>query len=70
LLPSFFPFFLPSFLLLGFGFELRALHLESRLLEPHFWCISLWLFCRWGLKNYLPWVALNHDPPNFRLPSS
>jgi hypothetical protein len=30
----------------------------------------LWLFWRWGLVNYLPRLAANHDSPNFSLPSS
>jgi hypothetical protein len=48
------------------GFKLRALHLQSRL-EPHFQSILLWFFWRWGLKNYLPGLISNHDPPNFTL---
>jgi hypothetical protein len=31
---------------------------------------SFWLFCRWGFMNYLPGLALNHDPPDLSLPSS
>jgi hypothetical protein len=30
----------------------------------------LWLFWRWGLLNYLPRLASNHDPPNLSIPSS
>jgi hypothetical protein len=30
----------------------------------------LWLFWTWDLKNYLPWLASNHDPPNLSLLSS
>jgi hypothetical protein len=28
------------------------------------------LFWKWGLMNYLPWMALNHDPPDLNLLSS
>jgi hypothetical protein len=39
-------------------------------LEPHLQSILLWLFWRWGLVNYSPRLALNHDPPNLSLPST
>jgi hypothetical protein len=29
-------------------------------LEPHLQSILLWLFCRWGLANYFPRLALNY----------
>jgi hypothetical protein len=28
------------------------------------------LFWRWGLENYLPWLAWSHDPPYLSLPNS
>jgi hypothetical protein len=40
------------------------------LLEPHLQSIWLRLFWRWSLVNYLPGLALNHNPPNLILPSS
>jgi hypothetical protein len=30
----------------------------------------LWLFWRWGLTNYLPGLAWNHNSPNVSLPNS
>jgi hypothetical protein len=62
-------------LLLGLGFELRVLQLQSKhstawtMLPAILLTILLWLFCRWGLANYLPWPALNHVPPDLSLPS-
>jgi hypothetical protein len=38
--------------------------------EPHPQSIFLWLFWRWGLVNYLPGLALKHNPPNLIIPSS
>jgi hypothetical protein len=32
--------------------------------------ILLWLFWRWSLKNYLPGLALNCNPPDLSLPST
>jgi hypothetical protein len=48
------------------------LFLQSRhfIFEPELQCIFLWLFWRWGLMNYLPWLFLNSDPPYLSLPSS
>jgi hypothetical protein len=38
----------------------QALYLMSHISSP----FLLWLFWRWGaLMNYLPELALNHDPP-------
>jgi hypothetical protein len=37
------------------------------LLELHLQLILLWLFWRWGLMNYLPGLASNHNPPNLSL---
>jgi hypothetical protein len=39
-------------------------------LEPHLQSILLWLFWTWGLENYLPRLASNHDPTDISLPSS
>jgi hypothetical protein len=39
-------------------------------LEPQLQFVLLWLFCRWGLLNYLPGLALNSDFPSLSLPSS
>jgi hypothetical protein len=39
------------------------------LFEPHLLSISLWLFWRWGLINYLSGLTLNHSP-DLSLPSS
>jgi hypothetical protein len=30
----------------------------------------LWLFWRWGLPNYLPWLTFNHNPLLLSFPSS
>jgi hypothetical protein len=60
------------FFLVVLGFEFRALHLLGR-------CSITWatlpaLFCdgvfQAGLRNYLPGLALNHDPPDFCLLTS
>jgi hypothetical protein len=59
--------------LVGLGFEFRAVGLQSRSLplEPHLQAILLWLFWRWGgLRNCLSGLALNLDPPHLSLPSS
>jgi hypothetical protein len=37
------------------------------LLEPHLQSILLWLFWRWGLKNYLAGLASNVQTPNLSL---
>jgi hypothetical protein len=42
----------------------------SGTLEPHFQSILLWLVWRFGLLNYLPGLASNHNPPSLSLPSS
>jgi hypothetical protein len=55
------------FFYMGLGFELRALHLQSRHSSA---CILLWLFWRCGLTNYFPGLALNHDLLNLSLPIS
>jgi hypothetical protein len=39
-------------------------------LEPHLQSILLWLFWSFSLMNSLPWLALNHDPPNLSPPRS
>jgi hypothetical protein len=39
-------------------------------LEPHLHSISLLLFWRWGLGNYLPGLASNLSPPYLSLPNS
>jgi hypothetical protein len=49
----------------GLGFELRALHMQSR----HSTTSALVIFDR-GLWNYLPYLTLNLDPPNLSLPGS
>jgi hypothetical protein len=65
------------FVLVGLGFELRASHLQSRF--SYFLNHTFSPFCSGyflemgggsGLKNYLPRLALNCDPPNLSLPSS
>jgi hypothetical protein len=40
------------------------------LFEPHRQSILLWLFWKWDLANYLPRLALNHDPPDLSFLSS
>jgi hypothetical protein len=40
------------------------------LLELHLQSIFLWLFWRWSLAIYLPWLGLHHDTPDLSLPSS
>jgi hypothetical protein len=37
------------------------------MLELHLQSILLWLFWRWILTDYLPRLALNHDPPDLSL---
>jgi hypothetical protein len=57
---------------MGLGFELRALHLQSRhsTFEPtHLQSILLWLF-KDGILKYLSRLALNRDPPGLSLQSS
>jgi hypothetical protein len=55
------------------GFELRALHLQSRCSTAsatslvHFALVILEMGV---LENYLPKLASNHDPPDLSLPSS
>jgi hypothetical protein len=40
-------------------------------LETQLQSILFWLFWKWGgLMNYLHGLALNHDFPDFSLPSS
>jgi hypothetical protein len=54
--------------LCNFCFHLQT---GALLLEPHLQSILFWLFWRWGgLMNYLPWLALNQDPPDLSLSSS
>jgi hypothetical protein len=49
------------------GFELAMQALYHLIKLP----ISfLWLFWRWDLVNYLPWLASNHKPLDFSLSSS
>jgi hypothetical protein len=64
---SFFNFFF----LVGLGFELMALYLQSRqsALKPH-QSILLWLYFWDGVSNCLLGLALNLDPPNLSFPSS
>jgi hypothetical protein len=52
----------------GLGFVLAelALYYLSHTTSP----FLLWLFWRWVLENYLPRLALNHDPPDLSLLSS
>jgi hypothetical protein len=38
------------------------------MLELHLQFVLLWLFWRWGLLNYFPWLASNRDPPYLSLP--
>jgi hypothetical protein len=39
-------------------------------LEPCPWPILLWLFWRWGFRNYLTELTLNCDLPNLSLSNS
>jgi hypothetical protein len=39
-------------------------------LKPHLQSIVLWLFWRWGLKNYFLGLASNLDATDLSLPSS
>jgi hypothetical protein len=43
---------------------------DALLLEPHLQSISLWLFWRWGLANYLLGLVSKCDPPDLSLPNS
>jgi hypothetical protein len=60
------------FFLVVLGFEFRALHLLGRCSIN--WATLPALFCdgvfQAGLRNYLPGLALNHDPPDFCLLTS
>jgi hypothetical protein len=57
------------FFLVGLGFELRqALYCLNHTSRP--FCSHLHPIWRWGLMNYLPWLASSLDPPNLSLPSS
>jgi hypothetical protein len=51
----------------GFVFSVFA-KAGTQPLEPHLQSILLWLLWRWSLKNYLPKLASNPDPPDFSLP--
>jgi hypothetical protein len=64
---GFFPFSKNIFLV-GQGFH--ACKVGTVLLEPHLQPILLQLFWRWNLKDYLPGLASNHNPPDLSLPSS
>jgi hypothetical protein len=61
----FFFFFFFFFFWLVLGFQLRVLCLQTGALpfEPHLQSIFALLM------NYLPWLALNHNPSEFNLPS-
>jgi hypothetical protein len=39
-------------------------------LDPYLKSTMLWLFCRWGVENYLPGMVSNLDPLNLSLSSS
>jgi hypothetical protein len=56
----------------GFGFELRVLHLQNR--PSTTWATPLVHFAliilEMGPVNYLPGLASNYDPPGISLPSS
>jgi hypothetical protein len=41
----------------------RACLTNALSLGPHLQSVLLWLFWRWGLENYLPWLASNCNPP-------
>jgi hypothetical protein len=63
-------FFFVVVVLVGLGFfkpGLGACKAGDLLLEPHLQSILLWLFWRWVLKNYLPRLASNQDPPDTSL---
>jgi hypothetical protein len=54
---------------MGLGFELKALYSTT---WATFQSIFFWISYgdeAVGLMNYLLGLALNHDPPNFSLPS-
>jgi hypothetical protein len=60
------------FFLVGLGFELRALHLQSRCFvtsatPPVYFALAI---LEMGVSNYLPKLASNLDPPHLSLPSS
>jgi hypothetical protein len=59
-------FFPPPWECWGLNFRASG----TLLLEPHLQSIFLWLFWRYGLKNYLPGLASNLHPPNLSFPSS
>jgi hypothetical protein len=55
------------------GFELRALHLQSRhtlLLEPTSNPLFFGYFRDGSLVNYMHWLVSNHNSPDVRLPRS
>jgi hypothetical protein len=59
------------FFLVGLGFELRALQLQSRRCLNHTsspFCSGY--FGGWSLQNFLPGLTLNLHPPDLSLPSS
>jgi hypothetical protein len=73
---SFFLFFLWA---LGWNSGLCVYKAGILLLEPHpksiflylfIYFSMLWLFWRWSLMNYLPRLALNHNPSDLSLPNS
>jgi hypothetical protein len=63
-----FSFFFLIFFWVGQGFKLRASSFQNSI-KTQLQSIVLWLFWRWGLENYLPWLVLNCNPPNLSLSS-
>jgi hypothetical protein len=61
--------FIYFLLKLGLNKGLHACKAGALMLGPHLQSILFWLFWRWGLLNYFPRLALNHDPPYVSLPS-
>jgi hypothetical protein len=64
-------FFLSFFCGGGQGFQLRALHLQGRpsATPPVHFALVIWEMGG-GLKNYLPKLVLNLNPPDLRVSSS
>jgi hypothetical protein len=54
----------------GTGVWTQGFMFRCSKLEPHIQSILLWLFWRWGFRNYLPGLASSLDPPDLSLLSS
>jgi hypothetical protein len=64
----FFVCLLTFFFFIGWVSGLHGYKAGALPLETHLQSILLWLFWRWGFRNYLPGLVLNWDPPDLKPP--